>query len=139
MTYLWLKAFHVACVLLFVGGIFTTALTLSGLETPRDAARMAGLQRLRLWDRYVTGLALLALWGLGIAMAVQADWFAAPWLSVKLVVVIALSGLHGALTGNLRKAAADPARALPRYLRAVPALIAVSVAGVAVLAVAKPF
>ena len=139
MTYPWLKALHVACVLLFVGGIFATALTLAGLETPRDASRLAALRRLRVWDRYVTGVALVALWGFGIAMAVQAGWFEAPWLSIKLVIVITLSGLHGVLAGNLRKATADPARPVPRYLKYAPALIGVAVAMVAILVVIKPF
>ena len=138
MDYLWLKSLHVACVLLHVGGIFVTSLTLAGLETPRAEARIAALRRLRVWDRWVTSPSMILLWGFGLVMASLTGGFREGWLEVKLVIVAALSGLHGALAGNLRKSAADPARAVPAYLKAAPVVIAISVAAVAFLAVTKP-
>jgi len=139
VDYLTLKALHVACVLVHVGGLFATSLTLAFLETPRQAARLAALRRLRVWDRFVTGPTLIALWGLGIYMAEVSGQFGAPWLSIKLVIVVALSALHGLLAGNLRKATADPARQVPGWIGYAPPGLAVSVAAIAVLAVAKPF
>lgn len=139
MVYLTLKALHVACALVHVGGLSAVALTLTFLETPRDAARTAALRRLRIWDRFVTGPTMIALWGLGIYLAVTSGQFGAPWLLIKLVFVVALAALHGGLAGNLRKATADPTRPLPQYLAYTPAFIAVSVATIGALAVAKPF
>ena len=138
MDYLTLKALHVACVLVFVGGLGASAVTLAFLETPRDAARTAALRRQRAWDRFVTSPAMIALWALGLYLAQASGQFAARWLSVKLVIVVALSALHGALAGHLRRATADPARPVPRWLGYAPAAVAASVAAVAVLAVAKP-
>lgn len=81
---------------------------------------------------------MIALWGLGVYMAETSGQFGARWLSAKLVLVVVLSALHGALAGNLRKATADPGRPVPPYLRFAPAFVAGSVAIVAILAVAKP-
>ncbi len=138
MDYLTLKALHVACALVHIGGLFATSLTLAYLETPREAARVAALQRLRVWDRFVTGPTMIALWGLGIYMAETTGQFGAAWLSAKLVFVVALAAWHGLLAGRLRKATADPARAPPGWLIHGPAFVAITVAAIAVLGVAKP-
>ena len=139
MDYLTLKSLHVACALVHVGGVFASALTLAFLETPRDAARIAALRRLRVWDRFVTGPAMIALWGLGIYMAETSDQFGARWLSLKLVLVVTLSALHGLLAGHLRRSVTDPTRPVPGWIGYAPPFLAASVAVVAVLAVSKPF
>ncbi|RUQ60899.1 hypothetical protein EJ913_30325 [Azospirillum doebereinerae] len=60
-----------------------------------------------------------------------------PWLSMKLAFVVALSGLHGMLSGTLRKLArADRPSAVPGY--AQHALI-VAVVVIVLLVVVKPF
>ncbi len=139
MDYLTLKSLHVACVLVHVGGLFANALTLAFLETPRDTARLAALRRLRIWDRFVTGPAMIALWGLGLYMAQTSGQFGAAWLWAKLVLVVALSALHGLLAGTLRRAVADPLRPVHGWIGWTPPFLAASVAVVAILAVAKPF
>jgi len=138
MAYIYIVAVHVAFGFVFIGGLTATAVTLAFLETPRSSARVEALRRLRLWDRFVTGPSLVAIWALGIYLATVSGQFKAPWLSAKLVFVIALSALHGAIVGNLRRSIADPARPVPGWLAYAPAFIAVSAAAIAILAVAKP-
>jgi len=138
MDYIYIKAVHVAFAMVFVGGLTASALTLAFLETPRAGARLDALRRLRLWDRLVTGPSLVAVWLIGIYLATVSGQFSAPWLSIKLVFVIALSALHGVFARNLRLSLAEPARPAPRWLRYAPAFVAVSVTAIAILAVAKP-
>jgi len=71
-------------------------------------------------------------------MAMQAGWFASPWLMIKLALVGALSALHGLVSGMLRRlgVSADHPPAALRY--AAPATI-LGVVMIAILAVAKPF
>ncbi|MDQ0250203.1 putative membrane protein [Sphingomonas kyeonggiensis] len=131
MPYLWLKAVHVAAVLLFIGGLFAQTFALAAAEATAPLAR---------WDRLATVPAMLLVWVTGATIAVEAGWFASPWLWAKLAFVLALTGLHGIQSGKLRRlrrAGGEPSAATPA-LR-VAAFIATAVASIAVLVVAKPF
>lgn len=141
MTYLWLKAAHVASVLLFVGGTFAMLLAVAALGTRQAGeADPAGSLRaaVRWWDARVTAPAMIATWGLGLWVATSGGWFTSGWLLAKLVLVILLSGLHGVLAGRLRRF--DP-EALPASARPSPLLTAltlVSILCIVVLAIVKP-
>lgn len=113
MTYLLLKAGHVAAVIVWIGGMFAAALG----AAPR-------------WDRLVTTPAMLAAFAFGLALASTGGWFPQPWLIAKLAVVLGLAALHGILSGRLRRGRPPPAHAAP--------LIVACVVVVAVLAVVKP-
>ncbi|TGX53424.1 hypothetical protein E5A73_11310 [Sphingomonas gei] len=135
MVYLWLKGVHVAAVLIFVGGLFAQSLGIAaqargGAETLRIIAR---------WDRLVTVPAMLMVWLSGTLVAATGAWFSSHWLWTKLIFVVALTGLHGIQSGRLRRLwpgeRQGPAARPPR----VPAAVALAVAIIAVLAVAKPF
>ena len=141
MTWLVLKALHVAVVLAWVGGLLMLALLLGALASA-PALRLPQERRLvivvRAWDRCVTAPAMLAAWALGIAMASHAGWFGAPWLWGKLAFALGLSGLHGVLSGTLRRLTGDNGRAVPAVLRfAAPATVAAA-AVIAALVVLKP-
>lgn len=136
MPYLWLKAVHVAAVLLFIGGLFAQTFALAAAQRG-DATATAPLAR---WDRLATVPAMLLVWVTGATIAVEAGWFASPWLWAKLGFVLALTGLHGIQSGKLRRlrrAGGEPSAATPA-LR-VAAFIALSVSSIALLVVAKPF
>jgi uncharacterized membrane protein len=135
MPYLWLKAVHVAAVLLFIGGLFAQTFALAAAERG-DAATTAPLAR---WDRLVTVPAMLLVWVTGATIAVEAGWFTSPWLWAKLAFVLALTGLHGIQSGKLRRLrGGNPPSGATSVLRAA-GFIAAAVASIAVLVVAKPF
>lgn len=141
MIYLWLKAFHIAAVALWVGGTLLTAVVVSGLcrvESTNTPAGELGIVRfVRAWDRRVTTPAMLAVWALGLALAISGGWFPQGWLLAKLVVVFLLSALHGTLTGRLRRLAGGNVEA-PTLLRHAPAAIALAVMATVILVVVKP-
>ncbi len=91
MTYLWLKALHVSAAVAFVGGMLAEAVCLAVLTSAGTAscvqARMAGV--VRRWDRGMTTPAMLLVWALGLALAVDGGWFPSRWLRVKLVFAVA--------------------------------------------------
>ncbi|WP_299328756.1 CopD family protein [Parasphingopyxis sp.] len=141
MIYLWLKAAHVASVLLFVGGTLALLLAGAALGTrqPGDAEQAQSLRAMvRWWDARITAPAMIAAWALGIWLAMSGDWFSNSWLQVKLLLVILLSGLHGMLSGRLRRfdALASPAAAKPPMI--VSFLTLGCVLGISILAVVKP-
>jgi protoporphyrinogen IX oxidase len=142
MGYLWLKAFHVAAVIGWIGGMLASSLFMAMLvaSSPPPAAaesRMIGM--MRTWDRKVTTPAMLTAWALGMTMAVQAGWFSSRWLMIKLVLVFGLSSLHAMQSGMLRRMARGANRSPSAQWRyAAPAILA-AIAAIAVLVVIKPF
>lgn len=134
MPYLWVKAVHVACVLLFIGGLLLQCFAVAAGQRG-DSGTATLISR---WDRGVTMPAMLTVWLTGAAIAVEGGWFGSPWLWGKLVLVLTLTGLHGVQSGRLRRLRrGDP---LLTHMQAVPvaAFTAVSATVIAMLVVMKP-
>lgn len=142
MGYFWLKAFHVAAIVAWTGGMLINAGVLSLLaDRPRphgeaDAGLLAAVRR---WDRMVTTPAMALAWILGLAMAVWAAWFSAPWFLVKLAVVTALTALYGMQGGALRRMTGETGSRPPAFLGLSALLTLAAVLVIALLVVVKPF
>ncbi|TCW83411.1 hypothetical protein C5O80_15810 [Burkholderia sp. SRS-46] len=133
MTYLLLKAAHVLAVVTFAGGLLmlSVCVRIANLAVQRAARR---------WDRAVTAPALALVWITGIALALHGHWFGAAWLSAKLVVVIALSALHGILSGTLRRMERDDLAVVPKpWLGQAGGAVVIATGIVVGLVVIKPF
>jgi uncharacterized membrane protein len=132
MIYPIVKALHLVSVFLFVGGLLAGALRLaSASPTPAGTLRNP-LQ----WHRRVTTAAMFGAWTFGLMLAEVGHWFPAPWLIIKLALVLALSALHGVLSGRLRRVETSPATSDET---AFPwtSMVIVLVAGIVCLAVLK--
>ncbi|WP_336816789.1 CopD family protein [Burkholderia gladioli] len=97
MIYLLIKALHVASVMTFVAGTLILSMCIS-------IDNLVVLRAMRRWNSSVTTPALTLVWITGPSIAVMGHWFGAVWLSVKLVLVVGLSILHGVLSGSLQRA-----------------------------------
>jgi protoporphyrinogen IX oxidase len=83
--------------------------------------------------------AMIVTWVLGLWLAWQGNWFAAPWLHVKLALVILLSGVHGMMSRYVKDFAADRNRKSQKFYRIfneVPTVLMILIVFVVVL---KPF
>jgi protoporphyrinogen IX oxidase len=141
LVYLWLKAIHIAAAMTWISGIVVAGLAVASGPARTDIAAaqdMRKLDAIRRWDRRVTLPAMLMVWALGLTMAMQAGWFSAPWLMIKLAIVAALAALHGVLSGRLHRLDRDGAPLPAALIYAAPATI-LGVALIAILAVTKPF
>jgi protoporphyrinogen IX oxidase len=133
---------HVTADIVFIAGLLAGALLLAALSfhSPAELARERRLAvAMRRWHRAVTGPALVLAWICGVWLAVQAGWFHSGWLHVKLVLVLGLSALHGALSASLRRASADASAPPARAWRALPLLALGAIVAVVWLALLKPF
>ncbi|MDM8355883.1 CopD family protein [Pandoraea communis] len=129
MIYLLIKALHIASVITFVAGVLILAMSVS-------VDNLVVLRAARRWDLHVTTPALMLVWITGPAIAVMGHAFGAVWLSVKLVLVVGLSVLHGLLAGSLRRAEQQGAALLSPTLRfAAPTTLTLTfvIVGLAVL------
>lgn len=131
-TYTWLKVFHVTALVTWMAGMIVVPAVATRTREP------ASIDALRRHLSRVTGPAMMATLVLGLWMAQDAGWFRSGWLQAKLVLVLALTALHGVLSGQMRRLAAEPDRRAPTWFGALPALIVALVLGIAALAVAKP-
>ena len=136
------RVLHISADIVFVAGLLAGVLVLAALsfqaasDLPQERRLVCAMHRL---NRVVTGPALLLAWACGLWLAWQAGWFATGWLHVKLVLVFALSALHGWLSAALRRAGADAPRVPARAWRVAPALALGAIVAVLWLALAKPF
>jgi putative membrane protein len=139
MPYLWLESLHAAAAVTFVAGLLAAALLLAFVPSA-DTLSPAFWRAARAWHRWVTGPAILLVWVLGLTLAVDGGWLpSSGWLWAKLVLVTALSGLHGAQAGALRRLANGQARRRSAIGRFIPALIVLAVVGILFLVIGKPF
>jgi protoporphyrinogen IX oxidase len=141
-VYLWLKALHVAAAMTWIGGMVGAALALGIFFASNgeadDADRLTALRVVRRWDDRVTSPAMLLVWVLGLSLALQGGWFGAFWLTIKLALVLALSALHGILSGSLRRLTRAGPRSFPSGLRHVPMLTLAGAAAIIILVIVKP-
>ncbi len=91
------KAGHLVALFVWIGGMVAVALALRKPVT-------SYLKQLKAYDRVVTSPAMVFAWTFGILLGVQGGRFTEPWLGIKIILVLVLSGLHGVLAGKLRRA-----------------------------------
>lgn len=131
MLYLLVKSAHILAIITWISGMVGVALFLA-----YPSASIA--KPIAQWDRKVTSPAMMLAWVLGLALAYMGGWFGDGWLWAKLVAVFLLSGLHGALSGKLRRVGASDA---PEGQNVTPFLAGLFgfVVVIVVLVVTKPF
>jgi protoporphyrinogen IX oxidase len=92
--------------------------------------------------RIIMTPAMIATWLFGIWLVVITGYGgpnnAAPWLSYKLVLVLAMSGLHGFFAGCVRKFANDANQKSPRFYKIINELVTFIFVAIVLLVVLKP-
>ena len=134
----WLKAAHVFVVFVFVGGMILNGFLLLCLQpgSPQSDRVIAAAKR---WNGPVTGLALTFVWVLGLTLAYMGGFFAETWLSIKMVLVLVLSALHGMQSGAFRRMLQSPEQPVSGLLRSSAAVTLIIIAFLAILVIIKPF
>jgi len=131
-AYLWIKALHVAAVLTWMAGMIVAPAVIA-----RENGRGCITALRRHYSRVTTPAMILAL-ALGLWLAQDGDWFRAGWLQAKLALVFGLTGVHGLLSGQMRRIDAGATRgASPWIARLSPAVI-LAVLAIAILVIVKP-
>lgn len=139
-VYDWLKALHVIAVMAWMAGM----LYLPRLFVYHCDAEIGSKQSetFKVMERRllkaIINPAMIAAWVLGLALIWQGGWLSAYWLQAKLVLVLALSAIHGLLARWVRDFAADRnphTRKFYRIINEIPTLLMI---GIVILVVIKP-
>jgi putative membrane protein len=142
--YPWIKAAHLIAVIAWMAGM----LYLPRLFVYHCAAEAGSVQSEtfkvmeRRLLRAILTPAMVVTWVLGLTLAFTpgiVSWSSDGWMHTKLVLVLAMSGVHGLLARSTREFAEDRNRRSAKFYRIVNEVPAVLMVGIVVLVIVKPF
>jgi putative membrane protein len=144
--YEWIKALHIIAVIAWMAGM----LYLPRLFVYHCAAEIGSVQSEtfkvmeRRLLRAIINPAMIATWVFGLALAClgpdsRYGWFASGWLWAKIVLVLALSAVHGLLARWTRDFAHDRNRHSQKFYRIINEVPTVLMILIVLLVVLKPF
>lgn len=141
MLHLWLKAFHVVAIIAWMAGVlyFWRLLVYHAMETEPVVVERLKVMEYRL-RRYIMNPAAVVAWALGLAMLWHTPGFlSAPWMHVKLGLVVLLTAHHGMALWAERRLGADRTALGHRFLRVMNEVPTLLMIGIVILVVVKPF
>jgi putative membrane protein len=139
--YEWVKALHVIAVIAWMAGmLYLPRLFVyhSVAEAGSKQSETFKLMEHRLLKAIINP-AMAVTWLAGLYLAWAGHWFSAGWLHGKLLLVIAMSGMHGFLGRCVKDFAADRNTRSQRFYRLINEVPTVLMVGIVILVVVKPF
>jgi putative membrane protein len=142
-AYPWLKALHIIAVIAWMAGL----LYLPRLFVYHAAAEPGSVQSEtfkvmeRRLLRAIMTPAMIAAWVFGLALIASpvVGGLVSGWLHVKLLLVLAMTALHGLMARWHRDFAADLRRHSARFYRIANEVPTVLMIAIVILVVVKPF
>jgi len=139
--YQWLLAFHIVAVIAWMAGmLYLPRLFVYHCEADpgsRQSETFKIMERRLL--KVIINPAMILTWLLGLWLAWTSGLYAAHWFQAKLVLVLAMSGVHGVLSKYVREFAADRRRRSQKYFRILNEIPTALLILIVILAVVKPF
>ena len=144
MIYLWIKAFHVIAVIAWMAGmLYLPRLFVYHCAAPPSSPQSETFKVMeRRLLKLIINPAMIATWLLGLSMIYLMGWEGfrhAHWLHAKLVLVLAMSALHGFFVRWLKDFAADTNTRPAKFYRIVNEIPTILLILIVILAVVKPF
>jgi protoporphyrinogen IX oxidase len=139
--YLWLKTAHVIAIIAWMAGmLYLPRLFVYHSQVPSDSPQSATFKVMeRRLLKAIINPAMVAAWVLGLWLAWDAGLFRQGWLHAKLVLVLAMSGLHGHFSAAVRAFAEDRNTRSARYWRIMNEAPTLLMIGIVILVIVKPF
>jgi putative membrane protein len=140
-VYEWLKALHIISVIAWMAGmLYLPRLFVYHSSAPvgSELSETFKVMERRLL-RAIINPAMIATWVFGLWLVWQGGLLRASWLHAKLVLVIAMSGVHGMLSRYRRDFAADQNRHSEKFYRILNEVPTLLMIAIVLLVVIKPF
>jgi putative membrane protein len=139
--YPWIKAAHIVAVISWMAGmLYLPRLFVYHADAPvgSDKSETFKVMERRLL-RAIINPAMLATWIFGLWLGWKGFAFSGGWLHAKIFLVLVLSGVHGYLSGAVRRFAEDRNVKPARHWRIVNEAPTVLMILIVILVVIKPF
>lgn len=139
--YSWIKVGHVASVIAWMAALFyLPRLFVYHADAPAGSALSETFKVMerRLLKAIMTP-AMTATWLFGLWAVYEGGWWTSGWFHAKLLLVLAMSGFHGACTRWQKDFAADRNRRDARFYRIANEVPTVLMLGIVILVIVKPF
>jgi len=139
--YLYLKAFHIIAVIAWMAGL----LYLPRLFVYHAAAKPGSelSETFKVMERrlltFIMTPAMIATWLLGIFLALQGGFLSAGWFHAKLVLVLAMTVMHGLFSYWVDDFAFDRNQRPQNFYRIANEIPTILLIAIVLLAVVKPF
>lgn len=136
------KALHVVSVIFWMAGMLylPRLFVYHHTATPGGELEVALLKQEHNLNRIILGPALIAVWLFaGLMVIANPALFAQGWFHAKLVLVIALSGVHGFYAASVKRFARGERPRSERFWRIMNEVPAIAAIVIVLLAVVKPF
>jgi putative membrane protein len=141
VLYDWLKAFHVIAIIAWMAGmLYLPRLFVYHADTERGSVRSETFKVMeRRLLKAIINPAMIASWLLGLYLVFAGGWWKAGWLHGKLLLVLAMSAVHGLYVRWLKDFAADRNTRPARFYRLWNEVPTVLMIGIVILVIVKPF
>ena len=139
--YEWVKAFHIIAVISWMAGmLYLPRLFVYHCEAEpgsRQSETFKVMERRLL--KAIINPAMIATWLLGLWLVWMGGWHTAHWLQVKVLLVLALSAVHGLFVRCVKDFAADRNKRSQKFYRIINEVPTILMIGIVILVVVKPF
>ena len=140
-AYNLVKAGHIIAVIAWMAGmLYLPRLFVYHAEAQRGSIQSETFKVMeRRLLKAIINPAMIVTWLAGLYLAWSGNWFSAGWLHGKLLLVLALSGVHGFFVRCVRDFAADRNQRSQKFYRLINEVPTVLMIGIVILVVLKPF
>ncbi|MHA6686075.1 protoporphyrinogen oxidase HemJ [Mesorhizobium sp. A556] len=139
--YPWAKAIHVVAVIAWMAGmLYLPRLFVYHVDAETGSVQSETFKVMeRRLLRGIINPAMLATWAFGLWLAWTGFGFQGGWLHTKIALVVAMSAVHGYLSGAVRKFAQDRNTKSARHWRIVNEVPTLLMVLIVILVIVKPF
>jgi putative membrane protein len=137
----WIRAFHVIAVIAWMAGmLYLPRLFVYHCQAPSGSAQseMLKLMERRLL-RIIINPAMIATWVLGLILMALTGAYASLWFQIKILLVLAMSALHGLFSVTVKRFARDANTRPQQFYRFINEVPMVLIIAIVILAIVKPF
>ena len=140
-AYPWIKALHVIAVISWMAGmLYLPRLFVYHCESEVGSKQSETFKTMeRRLLKVIINPAMIVTWLAGLYLVWAGQWYSAPWFHAKLVLVLALSGVHGAFSRWVKDFAADRNTRTQKFYRIINEVPTILMILIVILVIVKPF